>query len=60
VLFEYQAAVAGAIVLAYLLVRTRAARDAALFVAGAVPSTVALAASTPPPSARRCTSRTAT
>ena len=44
VLFEYQAAVAAAIVLAYLFLRTRAVRDAALFVAGAVPSAVALGA----------------
>lgn len=44
VLFEYQTAVAAAVVLAYVVVRTRAARDAALFLAGAVPSAVALGA----------------
>jgi hypothetical protein len=44
VVFEYQAALAAAIVLAYLVWRTRSARDAALYLAGAAPFAAALAA----------------
>ncbi|MEP6977061.1 MAG: hypothetical protein ABI948_03320 [Thermoleophilia bacterium] len=44
VLFEYQAALAGAVVLAYVLVRSRSARSALLFVAGALPAAAVLAA----------------
>ena len=42
VLFEYQAALAAAVVLAYALVRSRSARAALLFVMGALPAAVAL------------------
>ena len=44
VLFEYQAVLAAAAVLAYLIVRSRSARAAVVFVAGAVPAAVALGA----------------
>jgi hypothetical protein len=44
VLFEYQAALAGAVVLAYALARTRSARAVLLFAAGALPAAVALGA----------------
>jgi len=43
-LFEYQAAIAAAIVFVYLVARTRSARAAALYAAGAAPFVVALAA----------------
>jgi hypothetical protein len=41
--FEYQAAIAAAIVFLYLVARTRSARAAALYVAGAAPFVAALA-----------------
>jgi hypothetical protein len=41
--FEYQAAIAAAIVFVYLVGRTRSARAAALYVAGAIPFVAALA-----------------
>ena len=44
VLFEYQAVLAGAVLLAYALVRSRSARAALLFVVGALPAAVALGA----------------
>jgi hypothetical protein len=44
VLFEYQAVLAGGVVLAYVLVRSRSARSAPLFVAGALPAAAVLAA----------------
>lgn len=44
VLFEYQAALAGAVVLAYALARSRSARTALVFVAGALPAALALGA----------------
>ncbi|MDX6447918.1 MAG: hypothetical protein QOD08_381 [Gaiellaceae bacterium] len=44
VLFEYQAALAVAVLLAYLIVRSRSASAAVLFVAGALPAAVALGA----------------
>ncbi|HEX6701959.1 MAG TPA: hypothetical protein VF101_14625 [Gaiellaceae bacterium] len=44
VVFEYQAAVAAAVVLGYVVLRTRSVRDAATFLAGAVPFAVLLGA----------------
>ena len=44
VLFEYQAVLAGAVVLAFALARRRSATTALLFAAGALPAAVALAA----------------
>ena len=44
VLFEYQAVLAAAVVLVYALVRSRSARSAVLFVAGALPAGLALGA----------------
>jgi hypothetical protein len=43
VLFEYQAALASAVVLVYFIVRTRRVRSVALFLTGALPPAVALA-----------------